>query len=308
MINRFILSALCYLVVFPLSLSAEETRDLILVAGQSNAVGYDAYASELPPSDIDAQVKFWWRTGDPPPDRYDVTSGGKWSTLRPQPKGTPLDVNAPDVKEKLPRQYGNFLKPEGGFGPEIGLARHLRAKERDARPLAIVKAAFSGTGLIQDWNPEDPGPGGSCYRALVDETKAAASAAKADGVTLQLRALVWCQGESDANPQAAPQYEKNMAKLLTHLRKDLDAPKLLALIGVNTRYGNGKNPHTAVVVAQQKSLAEHDALTAYVDNEGAETLPPSHTHFTAKGTLEIGRRYADGLLALEAKRRAAANP
>jgi hypothetical protein len=28
-------------------------------------------------------------------------------------------------------------------------------------------------------------------------------------------------------------------------------------------------------------------------------LPPSHTHFTAVGTLEIGRRYAEALLAAE---------
>jgi hypothetical protein len=27
--------------------------------------------------------------------------------------------------------------------------------------------------------------------------------------------------------------------------------------------------------------------------------PPSHTHFTAAGTLEIGRRYAEALLSFE---------
>jgi hypothetical protein len=36
-----------------------------------------------------------------------------------------------------------------------------------------------------------------------------------------------------------------------------------------------------------------------VDTAGAETLPPSHTHFTAVGTLEVGRRYAEALLAAE---------
>lgn len=30
--------------------------------------------------------------------------------------------------------------------------------------------------------------------------------------------------------------------------------------------------------------------------------PPSHTHFTAKGTLEIGRRFAETLLAAEASK------
>ena len=270
------------------------TRDLVLIAGQSNAVGFDAYASELPPDAADREVMFWWRVGDPPPDEYDVTSGGKWTYLQPQPKGTPMETTTAEAKAKSPRQYGNFKKPEGGFGPEIGLARELRARE--GRPLAIVKVAFSGTALMQDWNPEDVGAAGACYRALIAETKAALAAARAQGITVSLRALVWVQGESDATRTAAPEYAKNLGHLLARLRRDLDAPRLLALIGVNTRFGNGKNPEMPVIVAQQRALAAMDPLSRYVDTEGAETLPPSHTHFTAKGTLEIGRRFATALL------------
>ena len=42
--------------------------------------------------------------------------------LQVQPRGNPLPA-------KQSRQYGNFRSPAGGFGPEIGLARALRAKE-----------------------------------------------------------------------------------------------------------------------------------------------------------------------------------
>ncbi len=49
-------------------LTAAETRDLILIAGQSNAVGYDAKPSELPADDADKQMMFWFRVGDPPPE------------------------------------------------------------------------------------------------------------------------------------------------------------------------------------------------------------------------------------------------
>ncbi len=52
-------------------LSPAETRDLILVAGQSNAVGFDAYAEELPADPRDADTMFWWRVGDPPPDEFE---------------------------------------------------------------------------------------------------------------------------------------------------------------------------------------------------------------------------------------------
>ena len=42
--------------------------DLLIVAGQSNAVGYDAKPSELPKNEADREIRFWWRCGDPPPD------------------------------------------------------------------------------------------------------------------------------------------------------------------------------------------------------------------------------------------------
>ena len=64
--------------------AAAQKRDLILVAGQPNAVGFDASASELPADARDKDVLFWWRRGDPPPDDHDSTSRG-WTTLQPQP-------------------------------------------------------------------------------------------------------------------------------------------------------------------------------------------------------------------------------
>lgn len=87
-------------------------------------------------------VLFWWRCGDPPADEHDSTSGGQWTHLQPQPLGNPM-------LPKEGRQYGNFAQAEGGFGPKIGFARELLAKE-PGKKLAIVKAAFSGTGLRTD--------------------------------------------------------------------------------------------------------------------------------------------------------------
>ncbi len=270
-----------------------ETRDLILVAGQSNAVGFDAYASELAAEERDKSVLFWWRVGDPPPDRYDVTSDGRWSQLQTQSRGTPMDPKSVNAEPKLLRQYGNFKKPEGGFGPEIGLCRTLLSQE--ARPLAIVKVAFSGTSLYQDWNPDGAGDAGICYRSLISETQLAVVAGREKGIDFKLRALIWVQGESDATQQYASQYEKNLERMLVKLRADLGAPELIALIGVNTRFGNLKNPQMPTIIAAQRAVAERVAYTVYVDTEGAETLAPSHTHFTANGTLDIGGRFAKAL-------------
>ncbi len=276
-------------------LSPAETRDLILVAGQSNAVGFDAYAEELPADPRDADTMFWWRVGDPPPDEFDGTSARQWTTLQFQPR-TPA-MPAIDGK-KVARQYGNFnLKTKGGFGPEIGMIRTLATKE--SRPVAVIKTAFSGTSVAGDWNVGLPGKADACYRAMIDEAKAALAAAKSKDLILRPRAFVWVQGESDANAKDSSVYAANLTKMLQSLRADLGAPDLILLLGVNTRFGNGKNAFMPKVVEAQKEVAATLPRARYVDTAGAETLPPSHTHFTAVGTLEIGRRYAEALLAAE---------
>ncbi len=265
------------------------TRDLIVVAGQSNAVGFDASAGELPADAGDKEVMFWWRCGDPPPDDYDSVSRG-WTTLQPQPKSNPMAKQA-----GVPRQYGNFSSPAGGFGPELGLARELRSKTN--QPLAIVKVAFSGTGMTTDWNHQNAGPQGACYRALVEETKHAIEKAAGQGIKLRLRALVWVQGESDANAKNAPEYGKNLGEMIKALRADLNAPEMMALVGVNTNFGEGKNTFMPVIVQQQQDLAKRIPRCTYVNTSGVTYA--NGAHFDTKSTIEIGRRFASALIAAE---------
>jgi len=296
-LHTFASRVLAPLLLASLPLAAfAETRDLIVVAGQSNAVGFDAYAEELPEDAGDAKTMFWWRVGDPPPDEFDSTSARQWTHLQFQPR---TEAMSGEAAKKTGRQYGNFnKKSKGGFGPEIGMVRTLATKEHKA--LAVIKTAFSGTSVAGDWNVERPGEADPCYRAMIDEAKAAVRLAQEKGVTLQPRAFVWVQGESDANAKDAPEYAANLSKMLVKLRSDLNAPDMILLLGVNTRFGNGKNTFMPAVIEAQKAVASKLTRAGYVDTEGADTLPPSHTHFTPQGTLEIGRRFAEALLAAEA--------
>ena len=262
--------------------------DVLLVAGQSNAVGFDALAKDLPANAADKDVLFWWRCGDPPPDEFDSTSGGQWSFLQPQPKGHPKET-------KEPRQYGNFHSADGGFGPEMGFARKVLAT--DHSKLAVVKAAFSGTGLRKDWNPNDLGASGSCYRALVSEVRSAVKAAEQKGLKPRLRALTWVQGESDANGNDVGHYEEALVAMMTALRKDLQAPDLIVLLAVNTRFGADKNASIPLIVEAQKGAAAKLGRSAYVDTAGATIA--NGAHFDSAGTLDVGERFADALKKVE---------
>ena len=286
------LVAAAHLLSLPMAVAENknETRDLILVAGQSNAVGFDASAAELPAEAGDKEVMFWWRCGDPPPDDHDSVSRG-WTTLQPQPKSNPMAKQS-----GVPRQYGNFSNPAGGFGPEMGLARELRTKTH--QPLAIVKVAFSGTGMTTDWDHQNAGPQGACYRALIEDTKLAIDKAAEKGIKLRLRAFVWVQGESDANAKDAPNYSRNLGEMIKSLRADLNAPEMMALVGVNTNFGAGKNAFMPVIVQQQQDLAKNLPHCTYVDTSGVTYA--NGAHFDTKSTIEIGRRFANALIAADA--------
>jgi lysophospholipase L1-like esterase len=290
---RLIISAIVTLVFSGVSVSETNAADLkpmdlLIIAGQSNAVGADTDPGRMLANEADQKIMFWWKCGDPPPDEHDSTSGGKWLHLQAQPLGDPK-------KPREGRQYGNFAHPDGGFGPEISFARTLYAREN--KPLAVVKVAFSGTGLRRDWDHSDPGEAGACYRSLISETLAAIEAAKNDGIELRPRAFGWVQGESDANAADSVIYAKNLDAMLASIRKELNAPELAALIAVNTRFLAGRNQFMPAIVEQQKLAASYDPRFEYVDTSAATIA--NQVHFDSEGTLEVGRLFAESLLSIE---------
>ncbi|MGK0184567.1 MAG: hypothetical protein ACI9R3_000340 [Verrucomicrobiales bacterium] len=289
--NVYTLTCLLVLVAAPFATAAPTDYDLVVVAGQSNAVGFDAIPGELAADSADDKVLLWWKVGDPPPDEHDSTSADAWTTLKPQPLGDPA------AKGSAKRQYGNFAQREGGFGPEIGFARQL-LKIDPQRRLAILKIAFSGTSIPQDWDPEKKDMPDSCYAAFLTELTKAKAAAAARDILLQPAALLWIQGESDATEEHAPHYAANLAKLINHFRTDLETPDLTALLAVNTHFGNGKNPHMPAIVAAQKGVATSANNVVYLDTSSAPTA--NAAHYDTQGTLQVGRQFADAFLAISA--------
>ncbi|MGB7344694.1 MAG: sialate O-acetylesterase [Pirellulaceae bacterium] len=280
-------------------LFADKPIDVFIVAGQSNAVGADASAKELTKQPIDDEILLWWRTGDPPPDKHDSISDG-WQTLQAQHKGDPITP-----RSNKTRQWGNYTDTSGGFGPEISFARTIALKQ--TTPIAIIKVAFSGTHVEGDWDPNEPAPDetapdeqdwrdshGACYRQLTRDYHRATSELTKRGFKPTTRAMLWVQGESDANPEMAPRYEANLTEMLDALRTEFAAPRLIMLLALNTRFSDGKNPHIAAIVAAQQSLAQKSELAIYVDTDGATIA--NAAHFDAAGTIDVGQRFAHAWL------------
>lgn len=248
--------------------------ELILVAGQSNAVGFETAVADLPGHAADADIALFFDAGDPGFDDgvYDSSSLGQWMTLGAQPRGNPTLGS---------RQYGNYANADGGFGPEISLARDLH--DAGIAHVAVVKFAYNGTSFQDnDWQAGEP-----LYLALLDRLAAARAALEAEGRAVHLRALVWIQGESDSGSTT---YAADLTAFIEALRDDTGERELPVFLGLKTDFAVS----TGVVVTAQQQVAAADPDVVYVDTVGAEAA--SRAHFSSMGTLEVGRRFAEALL------------
>jgi hypothetical protein len=257
MIKRVIRVALLSALPFMQSLVFADNIDLFIMAGQSNMQGWRSDAASYPAdkSHLDKRIPFYFKALN-----YDSTHK-KWETLRPQ--------------------KGHFRK--GHFGPEVTFSRAL-FKNKQLRP-AIFKYSSGGTSLKKDWKVA--GKGG-LYDDMVTNLKKAIKELEAKGHKVTPRAIVWIQGESDAdNEKLATEYYWHLKRMLTHLRNNvLHKPQLPVILSVDEQHPRvQQNPQ---VVDAQIRLASENNTMSFVSMMGLEKYDA--THLTAKGTIQQGQR------------------
>ncbi|MFA7343853.1 MAG: sialate O-acetylesterase [Terrimicrobiaceae bacterium] len=116
---------------------------------------------------------------------------------------------APEESARLRRSNGK------GVGPGLWFAREML--DRSGVPQGLICTAHGGTSMSQ-WSPVREIDGKtSLYGSLMDSVEATGQ---------PVAGVLWYQGESDANAQAAPLYTGRMRKLVAALRKDLRQPGL----------------------------------------------------------------------------------
>ena len=173
--------------------------DIVVVAGQSNALGAQSYVkdptthqdifTDATRSPADTAVHLMW-----------IETGVHTSGAVPVPL---------DTLQHLPHA------PSPVFGPEVGLARQLYAD--GDHELLIVKVAYSGTSLAADWQPRRPD-----LIALVQRVHQAVAWASSHGYDPTIVGFYWMQGEADASKAAwAADYSKNLKLFMQEMRTDL---------------------------------------------------------------------------------------
>jgi hypothetical protein len=165
---------------------------LLIVAGQSNALGYGVTRAELP-----ARIA--------PDPRVRIWSGGRFVTMRP-------GVNT-----------GTALNPDA-WGPEAEFADRWR-RGHPKGGLYIVKVTKGSTGVAPDPRELDWAPRS---RELYAETTAAVAAARAALREPVATVVLWHQGEQDAADRAkAAAYAANFAELRRRMLATWGDPQLI---------------------------------------------------------------------------------
>jgi len=177
-----------------------------------------------------------------------------------------------------------------GYGCELSLGRDLDA-DAGWPNVAIYKCAEGSTSLTSDWAPATVGQN---WDELTDVYARAVACLPNAGDSLNVRAFIWIQGESDTVVEAhSLAYEANLTAFIAAVRAEFGAGLPFWIVRLTTP--NPFGAYEANVIAAQNAVAAADGKVHIV-------APPSPlqgdgVHFTAAGLVAIGQTLAASIIA-----------
>ena len=180
--------------------------------------------------------------------------------------------------EKLERYLANRRKGAG-----LGLPFAVEMLKRTGIPIGLIPCAHGGTSMDQ-WDPALKDQGGeSLYGSMLRRFRAVGGS---------VRGVLWYQGESDANPQAAAAFRLKFENFVTAVRTDFKQPELPFYYVQIGRHVSGTNvaDWNAVQTAQLQAESEipHSGMVAALDLSLDDGI-----HIGTQDLKRIARRLAN---------------
>lgn len=190
------------------------------------------------------------------------------------------------------------LSETSQFGPEVALGARLakfHADEEGTR-VAVIKYANGGTNLHTQWKAGGDATttgDGTEYIAFQQTVTGglAALAAAYPGAQIDLEAMVWMQGESDADATNAPLYQNRLAAFIADVRATLGQSLPFVIGRLSSGQTNIAAQYLEAVRAGQDAVAAADPLTSIISTDGLG-MNGDALHFSAAGQQEMGSRFA----------------
>ena len=278
------------------SVKSKNPVKLYILAGQSNAVGYNNMSefhgdrkkldSRLEKT---SHVLFW------PGSNARKEYAGRWIMMRSGVSGI----------------SGSSPYDEGCFGPEIGFAMKME-ETFQGEEIAIIKFADGGSGIARssdysdyipalkgfddkgiNWHPQvEAMKAGQLYIDLLQNIRVALSALKKDGIQYQISGFLWMQGEHEAgiSKKMAADYQDLLTLFIKSVRIDLGVKDLPFIIGeINSHawaFGDLAREKQAYVCAANPKAVLVKTVDLPRNGVGGKA------HFDADGMIELGERFA----------------
>ena len=189
---------------------------------------------------------------------YILNTKGEWS-----PAKAPFNAYS-TVRKDLKIQ---------GVNPVYSFA-HALSKFSGKKKIGYVVNARGGTKISQ-WQPNEE---------LFEEAVKRAKLAQKTGT---FKAILWHQGEGN---RKSTTYSKSLATMVEALRKELNSPDLLVIVG--------EIAGEAVVNEQLATFVKETSNTVLVSAK--ELTMKDKSHFDTAGQIELGKRYAKAYLKAQA--------
>ncbi|CAI8606273.1 unnamed protein product [Vicia faba] len=241
-----------------LVVTCNATKDIFILAGQSNMAGLGGVYNEKWDGDVPQECK-------PSPSVLRLNAKLVWE----------------EAREPLHRDIDTRIS--WGIGPGLAFANEIvrmRGGGGGRYVVGLVPCAVGGT-RIEEWRK-----GSRLYNRLV---KRSIKSVKNGGV---IRALVWYQGESDTvREEDAKAYKTRMERFIHNIRSDLKLPNLL-VIQVALASGDGK----FVNMVRYAQLSIKLPNVRCVDAKGLR-LKGDNLHLTSTSEVHLGIQLAHAYLA-----------
>lgn len=197
--------------------------DIWLLAGQSNMEGVGNLVDvEQPDSRIRSfdQTDHWVLAAEPLHQLVNAADRVHW---RKDKDGNPKKLEGQELEQFVATRRK---------GAGLGLPFAKAMLQRTGVPIGLLPCAHGGTSMDQ-WSPAlKDKQGDSLYGATYRRFLATGG---------RIAGILWYQGESDANPKAAPQFAEKFEKLVAAFRQDFmqpDLPFYYVQIGRHVNYTN----------------------------------------------------------------------
>jgi sialate O-acetylesterase len=182
--------------------------DLWVLAGQSNMEGVGDLIDTTAPDELVHNLDM--------ADRW-VVAEEPLHTLQSATDRVHWRLNAQKQPERWEGERLAKFISERKKGAGLGLPFAVEMVRANGIPVGLLSCAHGGTSMDQ-WNPALKDKGGdSLYGSMLRRVRLAGG---------KVKGMLWYQGESDASPKAAPEFQAKFERLVTAIRDDFGQPQL----------------------------------------------------------------------------------